>query len=240
MKFLGLILLMALPGVVLAKSFSNQYTEFELPPNWECVLEGSEYVCQSTNGDRKKEAIVILAAKIRGAQDTLDQYQAYLKKPKTYQLPGGKTQVSEAKYAKPKKINNHEWIESLHLASEVPGFYTIYIATVKADLGVAITFSVIKSKYQQYQPIFEKMMSSVKVFRQKKSGLSNIRLAKQGEGAGGIENTTFVPDAKMNIGGANSGQRQQRDEEGGSNLLYILVGVGAVIILLKKKGKKKS
>jgi hypothetical protein len=161
-----------------SKSFSNQYTEFELPPNWECVLEGSEYVCQSTNSDRRKEAIIILAAKIRGAQDTLDKYQAYLKRSKTYQLPGGKTQVSEPKSVKVNKVNNHQWVDALHLASEVPGFYTRYLATVKEDLGVAITFSVVNTKYASYKGIFDNIVKSIKVFRQKKQGLSNIRLAK--------------------------------------------------------------
>ena len=125
-----------------AKRFSNQYTEFELPSGWNCSLEGSEWVCQSSNKDRRKEAIIILAAKVRGQQDSLDQYQAYLKKTKTYTLPGGRTQVSESKYARVKNINNHKWIDALHLASEVPGFYTRYVATVKANLGVAVTFSV--------------------------------------------------------------------------------------------------
>ena len=58
---------------VYAKSFTSQYCEFELPPGWECALEGTEWVCQSSNKDRKKEAIIILAAKIRGSQDSLDQ-----------------------------------------------------------------------------------------------------------------------------------------------------------------------
>ena len=40
-----------------AKKFSNGYIEFELPPKWQCVIEGSEWVCQSENADRKKEAI---------------------------------------------------------------------------------------------------------------------------------------------------------------------------------------
>src|SRR5690554_3587394 len=78
-----------------AKSFSNEYVQFELPTGWECAIEGSEWVCQSENEDRRKEAIIILAAKYRGPQDSLEEYQAYLKTDKTYQLPGGKMQRSE-------------------------------------------------------------------------------------------------------------------------------------------------
>ena len=38
------------------KRFSNQYTEFELPTGWSCALEGTEWVCQSSDSNRKKEA----------------------------------------------------------------------------------------------------------------------------------------------------------------------------------------
>ena len=102
---------------VQAKSFSSKYCEFELPIGWECQLEGSEYVCQSTNAKRQKEAIIILAAKMRGPQDALASYQGYLKKTKTFNLPGGKTQVSDPKYTKQKSIMQR-WPESIGKGAE--------------------------------------------------------------------------------------------------------------------------
>src|SRR5690606_2555679 len=95
-----------------AKRFSSKYCEFELPAGWECALEGSEYVCQSENADRKKESIIILAAKVRGEQDNLDEYMAYLKKTKEYNLPGGKKQISEPKNTKLSRINDHQWVDA--------------------------------------------------------------------------------------------------------------------------------
>src|SRR6478672_9385740 len=133
---LALVVGAFLSAPAFSKSFSSKYCQFELPSGWECALEGSEYVCQSENADRKKEAIIILAAKIRGEQDNLDEYMAYLKKTKEYNLPGGKKQVSEPRNTKMTRINDHQWVDALHLASEVPGFYTRYLATVKEDLGV--------------------------------------------------------------------------------------------------------
>ena len=100
------LLVFLLSFTVHAKRFSNQYVEFELPPGWLCALEGSEWVCQSENADRKKEAIIILAAKIRGEQDSNVEYLKYLKQPKTYSLPGGRMQVSEARYTKKTNIKN--------------------------------------------------------------------------------------------------------------------------------------
>jgi hypothetical protein len=240
--FLSLLLLTA-SSSVFAKRFASKYCEFELPPGWECALEGSEYVCQSENADRKKESIIILAAKIRGEQDTLDEYQAYLKKTKEYTLPGDKKQVSEPRSVKMSQVNGQQWVDALHLASEVPGFYTRYLATVKEDLGVAVTFSVTKDLWAQYQPIIDKLVSTLRVFRQKKSELTDLRSGKSQEDPN-FADTTFNPNANMDLG-ANT-KKRNNNEGGGDDMMVIIaiVVVGAVILLIlkgkKKKGKKKQ
>lgn len=225
----------------MAKNFSNRYMEFELPNGWKCALEGSEYVCQSENADRQKEAIIILAAKIRGQQDDLDQYTAYLKKPKTYQLPGGKVQNSEHKSTKKRVIGKQEWVDSFHLASEVPGFYTRYLATVKADLGVAITFSVTKSMYSVYQDIFEKIIKSMKVFRQTKSNAAGglaLNAGTKDVGSSIDDSDIYNPDDSMN--GAFKRKKKKNTSGGGDNsLIFIIAGVAVGGFLLLKMGKKK-
>ncbi len=221
---------------VFAKTFTSQFTEFELPNGWECALEGSEWVCQSENKDRKKEAIIILAAKYRGEQDSLDQYQAYLKEAKTFQLPGGKSQVSEPKSITVRAINNQQWVDALHLASEVPGFYTRYLATVKDNLGIAVTFSVAKDHYDTYQDIFEKIVATLKVFDQKSGGQTDWK-KKSSDEIG--DNTTFIPDAETKVD--LSKQQQQKGGKGGSgdSTLYILIAAVVGIFILMKLKKKK-
>jgi len=221
-----------------AKRFSNQYCEFELPSGWQCALEGSEWVCQSDNGDRKKEAIIILAAKRRGEQDSMEEYLAYLKKAKTYTLPGGKTQVSEAKYTKTTEVNAHQWIDALHLASEVPGFYTRYLATVKEDLGVAVTMSVAKDLYGQYQGIFDNVVASLRVFRQKVDTGSNMNI---GGSDTNLADTTFIPDGDRVDVSLNQNQQRKKSEGGDSDiLLFAGIAVAALVffIMKKRKGKK--
>jgi hypothetical protein len=236
--FMATTFLLFICSTANAKRFANQYTEFELPPGWNCAIEGSEWVCQSTNKDRQKEAIIILAAKIRGGKDNLAEYQGYLNKPKTYQLPGGKIQKSEPKYAKKKDVNGHTWIDSLHLASEVPGFYTRYLATVKEDLGVAITFSVTKELYNAYQSVFDNIIASMRVFRQKKTKLAKVPKG-MGSGAGDFDDTTFAPNEQYDIGAG--GQKKKKAGGGGSDdlMLYGIIGAAVAFFLLrKKKGKK--
>lgn len=227
-------------GLAYGKSFSNEYIQFELPPGWNCVLEGSEYVCQSDNTDRKKEAIIILAAKKRGPQDDLAQYQAYLKKTKTYQLPGAKTQKSEPKSVKTQTINNQQWVDALHLASEVPGFYTRYLATTKADIGVAVTFSVTKSLYNAYKELFDAVIKSMRVFRSQKTNLAGLGVNRKVKDEN-FDDTTFVPqDDVMDIG-VNKVQKRKSSGGGSGGLILIVAVAAAGFILMKlKKGKGKK
>ncbi len=220
-----------------AKRFANQFCEFELPQGWVCALEGSEWVCQSETEERKKEAIIILAAKVRGEQDSLDEYQAYLKKGKSYQLPGGKVQVSEAKYTKMSDVNGQQWVDALHLASEVPGFYTRYLATVKEDLGVAVTFSVAKDLYSTYQGLFDKVVSTLRVFRQKKTDLADVKVG-DGSGEANLADATFIPDSdKVDISVTKTKERPAT--EGDDTMLYAAgLGILVVVAVLLKKKKK--
>jgi len=231
------VLTLAMPALIHAKTFSSQFSEFELPTGWECALEGSEWVCQSEDKDRKKEAIIILAAKYRGEQDSLDQYQAYLKAPKTFTLPGGKTQISEPKSVTIKTINDQRWVDSLHLASEVPGFYTRYLATVKDNLGIAVTFSVAKDHYDAYQDIFEKVVATLRVFDNKAAGNSQWK-EKKGEDL--AESTTMVGDTNTNPNIAVQKKGGQGGGDSTTESILIIVAVAAVgFIVMKMKKKKK-
>lgn len=234
---IALLLLFASPSY--GKSFTSQYCQFELPSGWACALEGTEWVCQSSNKDRKKEAIIILAAKVRGEKDSLADYQMYLKKGKTFKLPGGKTQVSEPKYTRSKKINNHQWIDSLHLASEVPGFYTRYLATVKADLGVAVTFSVAKDHYESYRPVFDQVAATLRVFRQKGVDLSKFKLKREEEDI--LDSGDFIDD---HVGRADITQKKRKKKASGmgdkASYAIIFLIIGALFFIIKRKKSKKG
>jgi hypothetical protein len=236
--FFSLVLIVGIPALGHAKTFSSQFSEFELPTGWDCALEGSEWVCQSDDKDRKKEAIIILAAKYRGEQDSLDAYQAYLKQAKSFNLPGGKTQISEAKSVAIKTINGQRWVDALHLASEVPGFYTRYLATVKDNLGVAVTFSVSKDHYDAYQDIFEKVVATLKVFDQKTADAGKWK-AKQAEGDLVDSTTVIDANSKPDINVQKKGNGS--DGAGTTESILMIVGLCAVgFIILKMRKKKKK
>ena len=225
-------LMMAAPSAHALK-FANQFVEFELPNmKWTCALEGAEWVCQNQDEQKKRDAIVVLAAKLKGEQDSLEKYQEYLTKPRAFTGPGGKAMSSQPKYAKGLEINGQPWIDSLHLESEIPGFYTRYLATVKQDIGVLVTYSVNKNKYQDYLAEFDGMVKSLKVFR-KAGGVNtntNQSLFNQGAGMGNFQAQQVFPDQPKTDAPAKTAKK-----EDDGMMLYLLIGAGAVAFFIWKK-----
>jgi hypothetical protein len=223
-----------------AAKFANQFVEFELPPQWTCNLEGAEWVCQSTDESKKRDAIIVLAAKLKGDQDSLDQYLTYLKAAKTYTSVAGKPVKSEPKTAKHTNLNGQAWVDALHLESEIPGFYTRYLATVKQDIGVLVTYSVNKAKYQQYLESFENMVKTLKVFR--KPGAINTGIASGGNlfqntqiPAGAVSDSTVFGGAPAPIDTAPKPAKPQSD-----NSMLLLIAVGAVVAFVIWRRKKSQ
>lgn len=231
-----------------ATLFENQFAKFELPPSWSCTLEGAEWVCQSSDESKKKEAIIVLAAKLKGDQDSLDQYLTYLKAAKSYTSVAGKPMKSEPKYAKTVNLNGEAWVDALHLESEIPGFYTRYLATVKDDIGVLVTYSISKAKYQEYLQPFENMVRTLRVFR-KAGGIntgatSGIRgqegnLIVDTKIPGGVGESTVFGNTTTIAGGSDQPRSGGGQAAGGSDdlFLYGLIAAAAVVFIILKKRK---
>jgi len=232
-KFYALFALaLLLPLNSFAKTFANQFIEFQLPDKWECQLDGTEWVCQSTDEQKKRDAIIVLAAKIKKAgMDELTVYKAHLEKAQTYQSLSGESITSEPRYVKELEIQGKQWIDSLHLQSEIPDFYTRYLATVEADLGILVTFSVRKDKYEEYMPDIENMVKSLRAFR--KPGEINTT----GDSPVGDPNATLFPEGD----GTGPGKKPKQGGGGGAEiavLLLLLAAAGGGFIIWKKKQKR--
>jgi hypothetical protein len=239
LRILTVVLAFLMAQTSFAAKFANQFIEFELPPQWQCNLEGAEWVCQSSDPAKKKDAIIVLAAKLKGDQDSLDQYLTYLKAAKSWTSVQGRAVKSEMKYAKTVNINGDAWVDALHLESEIPGFYTRYLATVKQDIGVLVTYSISKPKYQEYLGDFENMVKTLKVFRkpglnaapQNTNAFNNIQIP-----------TSMTPDAVFPgatvQGGSDQATGPSKKQE--SSLPLILLVAAAVGYFIWRKKKKQE
>lgn len=233
-------------NIAFAETFSNQFVEFNLPSKWKCVLDGTEWVCQSTDEQRKRDAIIVLAAKIRKpGMDELPTYKGYLEQKQQYTAPDGQEIISEPKFVKENIIAGHKWIDALHSESEIPDFFTRYLATTKDDIGILVTFSVRKDKYDQYSPDILAMVQSLRAFR--KPGVLNATgeggdgdvLEGAGDGVG-EDAAEMIFDDPM----ADENAQVKKPKKGGAadKLAMILVviviaaGVGFIIYKKKKQG----
>lgn len=151
-----------------AKLWRNAYVSFEMPDTWNCVLEQTEWVCRSGDAKEAKEAIIILTAKEVGPMDTFEAYTAHLNTAQqvTYRQLG--TSTSRVVYP-PKRVNvnEHQWVDGLHLGSEVPSYFTRYLATIKDRIAVLVTFSAHRDHYAKYSSAFFRAVQSLRVIATK-------------------------------------------------------------------------
>ncbi|MFZ4404382.1 MAG: hypothetical protein ACOYOK_09805 [Pseudobdellovibrionaceae bacterium] len=161
----GLILI---SSFVQAKVFTNAYITFTIPDTWKCNLEQTEWVCRSENNKEAKEAIIILTAKEVGPTDSFPLYEAHLNAPITSTGAAGQALTSKLVYkAKNSKINDHVWLDSLHLSGEVNNYYTRYMATIKDRIAVLVTLSAHQSAYTKYSKDFIEAVNSLRVIPSK-------------------------------------------------------------------------
>ena len=148
-----------------AELFRNEYISFEVPVGWEYQLEGTEWVFRPGAQESQEgvPAIIILTAKEVGASDSLVQYEAYLRNPRSVPSDTGAPQQSQVQSVQQQSIHTHQWIDALHLGSELPGYYTRYLATTKENLAVLVTFTAHQRHYSRYSPEFAKAVSSLRI-----------------------------------------------------------------------------
>lgn len=159
-----------------AKVFSTSYASFETPKEWICTPDGASWICSNTDKKLKREALIIMTAKLSGGDDNLNFYERYLKTKKNYSFKGRKVS-SKVIRVKQNILNSHRWVDGFHLASEVPNYYTRYIVTTKNNLAVLISFTASKSKWSKYSNDFDRTINSVRLLNVSKA-VQQLRLRK--------------------------------------------------------------
>jgi len=126
--------------------------EFDLALGWWCKLDGSEYVCRPP-GKRPHKAIAVIAIKQRNDQDNLEAYEAHLREENN----------SKVQFVRRRTIGDREWVEALHLGSEVRNYHTYYLATNTSSIGILVTMSVHEEAYDEYAKQLNDMIATFTV-----------------------------------------------------------------------------
>jgi hypothetical protein len=147
-----------------ARTFKNAYISFEMLDTWKCNLEQTEWVCRSQDPQESKEAVIILTAKEKGPTDTFPIYIDHLSKPMTLNLrTGGTAQSIVNMPPREEIINDQKWLDSLHTGSEVQNYFTRYLATIKDQIAILITFSAHNKYYAKHRSHFMDTVRSLRV-----------------------------------------------------------------------------
>lgn len=209
MKHAFLFSLILTMNLAEAKTFQNSYVSFEVPDNWSCLQEGVAWTCAPSNPVAGKEAVIVLAAKVAGPEDNITNFLTFLKEPKKIKTHVGTTMPSQVMYAQQRVLAGLPWVQAQHMGSEIQEFYTLYLATVKDQLAILVSFSAEKSKYAAYNPVFDRAIKTLKIVANQKLLMPksqmgpNEQFGIQGAGPvplGGDENMVAPPPRKMNLG----------------------------------------
>jgi len=151
-----------------SRTFKNAYISFEMQDNWACKLEQTEWVCRAEDPQEAKEAVIILTAKEKGPTDTFPIYENHMNSPINTVSKSGAPISSKVKYkANTQKINDQIWLDSLHQDSEVQSYFTRYLATIKDQIAILVTFSAHNNFYSKHSPNFDKTFRSLRVIATK-------------------------------------------------------------------------
>lgn len=219
-----------------AKVFRNAYIAFEMPESWKCNLEQTEWVCRSEQSKESKEAIIILTAKEVGPTDTFPLYESHLNSPIAINVKGAAQESKIVYKAKTVQINDQNWIDSLHLGSEVPNYFTRYLATIKDKIAILVTFSAHKQFYTKYSQDFFKAVMSLRVIATKNlAARPDLGPIRPGSETLGAPIGSAMP--------ADMYQAENTEKGGNKNLLLggavLLAALGAFIFLRARRKKRK-
>jgi len=144
--------------------FRTSYFELALPPGWRCEREGTEHVCAPATPP-PHEAIIILAAKLRNQNDNREAYTRHLLQPREFTAKDGTAIRSDIVHVRELRIGSFTWVDGLHFQSEVPNYYTRYLATGTAQIGVLITFSAHRDSFEAQSPKLEAAIRSMTIYQ---------------------------------------------------------------------------
>ncbi len=172
-----------------SRTFKNAYISFEILDTWNCRLEQTEWVCRSEDPQEAKEAVIILTAKEKGPTDLFPLYENHMNATITSTSKSGVSLTSTVVYkSQQNRYNDQPWLDGLHRDSEVKNYFTRYLATIKDQIAILVTFSAHNKYYAKHSGHFMNTIKSLRVIASKdllsRPDLGPIRGAGETLGAG--------------------------------------------------------
>lgn len=136
-------------AVQIGRRLHTSAFKLELPEGWSSNVEGNEMVMQPLELLARAEMIAIVAVKGVASEDDLRKYVVHLMKPRPKKDLAGQHYYSTLLWSHYIELNGQVWADAMHLGSEIPGFYTRYLATLHDRWAGLITLSVARSSIDE-------------------------------------------------------------------------------------------
>lgn len=219
-----------------------------MPNRWNCEMHKKAYLCRHrvaksckanpTTPDCKKqikksrEAVVVISAKEKSKLDSISEFHKHFGEARKMNAAGGTTQ-SKVVHNKVVGIQRLKWVDGMHLGSELPHYYTRYLATVKGDVAVLVSFTAHKLFYTNYSSQFFKGIKSLKVTAEELSHIHQKELAPKI-----LSRPIDIPDELLEMSSMPQGGSGGSDM---SSLLFLLsMGLAATGLFIWFRRKKDS
>jgi hypothetical protein len=185
-----------------AADFRSAFLAFEMPDGFTCKKNVGTYICLDERGPKMKDEIIVVSFKRTGPQDTLEQYRAQMKQPRTIFDKNKMSILSQVLSSTDITANAIPWIEAKHLNSEIQDYYTAYWVTKVGGVGMLISYSAEKNKKSEWERESEKIRNSLAVDGSAAQAVAN-QLQAMHPDLDGPQGGALQP---VNMGGNSSGK----------------------------------
>ena len=165
MKFIGLLLsfMMFQSCATLRKqSPPKPVVDLHLDASWRCGFEKDATVCRPTDTQSELVKVILWTAKDAGPNDSLESYRQHMKQSRKVRLRL-KHIASTPLWNKLVSINGVDWVDAAQANSEIAGYTTRYLATVKDSLAIVVTFSARKEIFEDFQKEIQPIIDHLEI-----------------------------------------------------------------------------
>lgn len=154
---------------------------------------------------------------------------------------GGQAQSTVTMPPREEVINDQKWLDGLHANSEVQNYYTRYLATIKDNIAILITFSVHNKYYAKHRSHFMDTVRSLRVIATKdllsNPSLGPIRGSGEVLGAGigqAMPGDLLAAEDESGSSDEKKGLLQNEMVLGGGLLLLVILAYVGIKMYQKK------
>lgn len=231
-----------------ALALKTAYVSFDTPDGWRCDLSEGVWICQTMVETHRKDSVVLSIASLATDWDTLDNYEKYLNQTRTIRDDQGKSYDSKIIWARRRKINQIEWIDSLQFNSEIPGFYARYLGTThttgQTKLAILITYVVSGDKYAYFSPLFDRMIATLKPNTEFDINIPSMQGELPLHGNQKLGSVPKILAERLDIKKRQSTDLVEVETESSSRtlptiLFLILLAAAGVYLIIRRRRKKR-